>query len=398
MASKTFISQVLRASLLIAGTAIGAGMLGIPLVTYEAGIFPATMITCAVWLFMLATGLLLLEVTLWMEDGSNILSMSKKFLGYKGRALAGCIYLFLYYSLMVAYFSAGTPLLSSFLEGAFGIYLPNMVSNSIFGIIFFIIVTLGLRSVDRVNYLLMIGLVLSFLLLIGSGFHSIDIDYFAFANFKKSFLAAPLLFGAFGYHNVIPSLTTYFKRDGKVMKYGIVIGTTIPLVVYLLWQWVIIGTIPNELIQHAMEKGAPITHSLMVLTHKPWLRITGQVFSFFAIVTSIMGVAFAMVDFIGDGLKMKREGRSRILLCILTFFPPFLLSSLDPSLFVLALSLAGGFGEAFLNGILPIMMVWNGRYKKRFSSEHRLFGKKQMLGFLFLIALLVIGLETYILL
>jgi tyrosine-specific transport protein len=396
MASQSFVSQVIRGSLLISGTAIGAGMLGIPLLTYQAGAFPATFITIAVWLYMLATGLLLLEVTLWMDENANILSMSKRFLGYKGRALAGIVYLFLYYSLMVAYFSAGSPLLSAFLQGVFGIEVSGASANFIFGALFFSIVALGLRIVDRINYILMMGLGASFILLLGVGIKDIKPESFIYADYGKGVLAAPLLLGAFGYHNVIPSLTTYFKKNARVMRFAISGGTTIPLIVYLLWQWMIIGTMSEELVLDAVDKGLPITQALMVLTHKPWTSITGQVFSFFAIVTSTIGVAFAMVDFIGDGFKMKRNGRSRFVLSLLTFFPPFLLSAIDPSLFVIALSLAGGFGETFLNGILPVAMVYKGRYISHLGSEYRLFGKK-MLVFLFTVAVLVIVLEFFIL-
>lgn len=398
MASKTFIFQVLRASLLISGTAIGAGMLGIPLVTFQSGFFPAAFITTLVWLFMLATGLLLLEATLWMDEGANILSMSKRFLGFKGRAVSGIVYLFLYYSLLVAYFSAGAPLLSTFLDVVFGIGLTEVWANVFFGGIFFLIVALGIKSVDRVNYLLMVGLIFSFILLLGVGGRQVDLERLSYGSFSKTFLAAPLLFGAFGYHNVIPSLTTYFKRNEKIMRYGIILGSTIPFVVYLLWQYVIIGAVPKESLEEALQKGSSVTYALKTLTHLPWVQTIGQIFSFFAIVTSMMGVAFGMVDFIGDGLKVKRKGRSRIFLCLLTFFPPFLLSSLDPSLFVLAISLAGGFGEAFLNGILPVLMVYKGRYKSHLKSTFSLPGKKLTLFVLVSLALLVVGLEIMILL
>ena len=394
MITKSFASKVLHGSLLIGGTAVGAGMLGIPLITHQAGFIPALAMTVLVWLYMLATGLLLLEATLWLEDGANILSLSKRFLGKNGRAISGLVYLFLYYTLIIAYFSAGSPFFSSFFLAVFGLKLPGFMANLLFGITFFTIVGLGIKSVDRVNYILMVGLVASFLLLIAVGVGQVEFKSLEITNFSKSLLAAPLLFGAFGYHNVIPSLTSYFNRNEKVMRYSIIFGTSIPLIVYILWQFVIIGALPFDLMQEALDKGQPVTYALKTLTNKPWIQTVGQVFAFFAIVTSVMGVGFAMVDFLGDGLKIKRVGRSRFLLCALTFFPPFLLSSLDPSLFILALSLAGGFGEAYLNGMLPVLMVYKGRYKSNLPSSFKLFGKKPMLAFLFLVALLVILLET----
>lgn len=393
MLSNRFFAQVARGSLLIAGTTIGAGMLGIPLLTAKAGFFPAILVTTIVWIFMLLTGLLFLEVTLWMKDGANILSMSKRFLGNKGRALSGVVYLFLYYCLMIAYFSAGAPLLASFIKHFFSLNLEGVFSNGFFGIIFFAIVALGIKSVDRVNYILMIGLILSFLILVGIGFKEIDGSQLLTTNWFYTFYAAPVLFSAFGYHNVIPSLTSYFKRNLKVLRLSIIWGTTIPYIVYVIWQCLILGAVSDDLIQESTSKGLSIIYSLQLLTNKPIIQILGQIFSFFAIVTSIMGVAFSMVDFIGDGLNMKRVGKSRLFLCGLTFLPPFFLSSLDPSLFLVAISIAGGFGEAFLNGILPVSLVYVGRYKNSLKPVFSLLGEKWVLACLLIFALFVMAME-----
>src|SRR5580658_748713 len=113
-------NKTLSGTLLIAGTTIGAGMLGIPLLTAKAGFLPAVGITAAVWVFMLATGYLYLEATLWMHEGANVLSMSRRFLGRSGKWLAGGTYLFLYYCLMVAYYAAGAPIFISFVREATG--------------------------------------------------------------------------------------------------------------------------------------------------------------------------------------------------------------------------------------------------------------------------------------
>ena len=103
--------RMISGTFLIAGTMIGAGMLGIPLVTGASRFLPGILITILVWFFMYCTGLLFLEVTLWMKDGSNVLSMSQRFFGKWGRWLSGGMFVFLYYCLMVAYFAAGSPLL-----------------------------------------------------------------------------------------------------------------------------------------------------------------------------------------------------------------------------------------------------------------------------------------------
>lgn len=382
-------NKTVSGTLLIAGTTIGAGMLGIPLVTAQAGFLPAMGITLLVWFFMLATGFLYLEATLWMQEGANILSMTSRFLGRSGKWFAGSIYLFLYYCLMVAYFAAGAPLFNSFL----GIQSIG-VGYLLYGLIFGAIVVCGIRLVDRINYILMAAMFLSYFALVGLGIPQIASERLISQDWSKVVFAAPILFSAFGFHNVIPSLTTYFNRDVAVLRKSIFWGTAIPLGVYLIWQWLMIGVVPESAINAALNEGKPATAALQSLIHSPWIVRFGQSFAFFAVITSMLGVAFSLVDFLADGMGMKaRCLRTRIGLGLLVFLPPFLFCLADPAVFVTAIGFAGGFGEAFLNGLLPVALVWMGRYQQRLGLQHQLIGDKPMLCILFAISLAVMILE-----
>lgn len=384
--------RILSGSLLIAGTTVGAGMLGIPLMTFQAGYYPALAITLLVWIFMFCTGHLFLEVTLWMPDGSNILSMARRFWGAKGEILAGLTFLFLYYCLMVAYYAAGAPILGAMLGPAFS----GWFGYASYGLIFGGIVALGLKWVDRVNYILVAGMIITYFALVGEGSSKVSLERLDYKNWPMMLLAAPVLFSSFGYHNIIPSLSTYLKRDGKSLRRALFFGTLIPLVFYLIWQWLLIGVIPHENLQAALADGRPVTEAFQGLMGKDWLVMTGKAFGFFAVVTSMLGVSFSLVDFLGDAFKIKkRTGMKRVWLCLLTFFPPFIFATSDPRAFIHAIGIAGGFGEAFLNGILPISLVWIGRYNLKLSSEFKLQGGKKSLGILFLSALFVIALELY---
>ena len=378
-------SKTLSGILLVAGTTIGAGMLGIPLVTAQAGFFPALGITLCVWAFMLATGLLYLEATLWMHQGANILSMSYRFLGNGGRTVAGSIYLFLYYCLMIAYFAAGAPILIALLG-----FEPSFMGYLVYGVVFGGIIVFGIRAVDRINYILIFAMFLSYVVLVGVGIPEISIERLISTDYSKAFFAAPILFSAFGFHNVIPSLTTYFNRDVKVLRKAIFIGTIIPLVVYLIWQWLIIGVVPLSSIEEALEAGKPATYALQRLTGNYWISAFAKFFALFAILTSMLGV-----DFIADGMKIKANKTwTRIFLSCLVFLPPLLLTSLDPKIFVVAIGFAGGFGEAFLNGMLPVMMVWIGRYRIKLEGDRQLLGSRAMLSVLFIFSLIVMILEA----
>lgn len=384
---------MISGSLLIAGTAIGAGMLGIPLVTSQCGFFPASIVTIAVWLFMLLTGLLLLRATLWMPTRSSFLSIARHFLGKPGEFVTGAMFVFLYYCLMVAYFAAGSHLLSYLVEWLWHFSLNTYQSNGIFALIFFTIVSIGPKSIDRVNIGLSLLMFASWIILLLMGSREVNFDRLEMVNLNKMWPALPLLFGAFGYHNIIPSITHYLGRNQRALIASIVIGTTIPLIVYLFWQWLIIGALPLQVIQTTMQDGLPITFALESIAHNPKIVLLGQLFALFAITTSVLGVSFSLVDFLADGFKVIPVRWNRIGLCLLTFFPPFILSTMYPTIFEKALSIAGGFGEAILNGLLPISLVYIGKYSYNLKTFETVKGGKLLLLILTLFSLLVMGIE-----
>ncbi len=141
----------------------------------------------------------------------------------------------------------------------------------------------------------------------------------------------------------------------------------------------------SQIISTARERGNPVSEPL-TLPEQPHIAL--------AIITSMLGVAFSMVDFLADGIQINASKTApRLLLCLLVFVPPFLFSALDPAIFVTAIGFAGGFGEAFLNGLLPVAMVWVGRYRRELGGTVQLAGNKAMLIGLFAISVAVMVLE-----
>lgn len=381
--------------LLISGTCIGAGMLAMPIVTGVAGFYPAIAISTLCWLFMLATGLLFLEATLWMEEGANVMTMAQRFLGPAGKLIVGVSFLFLYYCLEVSYIAGGTPLLSSIISQYSGFALNGYLGYLAFATVFGLIVYLGTKALDRINWILMIGLVVSYVLLISVGSTAVSSPLLVRHDWSLFLLAAPTLFSAYGYHNVVPSIATYLKRNVNKLRLAIVIGTAIPFVVFSLWQWMIIGSLSEQEIKAAETSGIPISQALQNITGHPWVATISSYFGFFALVTSFLGVSLSMIDFLADGLKIKSQGKNRFLLSLAVFLPPSIIAAYNPGIFLAALGVAGGFGEAILNGLFPIAMVWIGRYYMGLKSECKLPGGKVTLTALLLFTFLIIGLEAY---
>lgn len=381
--------------LLVMGTCIGAGMLALPVVTGIAGFLPAITINLLCCLFMMATGLLFIEAILWLDDGANVLSLAEHFLGRWGKIICGISFLFLYYCLLVSYCAGGAPAFSQVIYELTGLTLLGLPSYLIFAIVFGIIVFLGTSSVNRINWILIVGLFISFVLLIGIGSSQVKTDLLERSNWTISLAATPILFGAYGYHNLLPTLSTYLKRHVWFLRLAVIFGTLLPFLIYSIWQWMIIGTLSLEEIQGADLRGEPITQTLQTTIGHPLVRRLGEFFGFFALVTSFMGVSLSMVDFLADGLKIRRDGFYRLALCLAVFIPPAFFAAANPDIFIEAIGVAGGYGEAILNGILPITMVWVGRYWMNLPSQYRLFGGKPMLAGLFIFTLLIMAIETH---
>ncbi len=392
---KTNILRVVSGTFLIAGTMIGAGMLGIPLVTGVSGFIPGIVATFIVWFFMYCTGLLFLEVTLWMPDGSNVLSIAGRFFGKGGRLFSGGMFIFLYYCLMIAYFAAGSPLLAEAVS-ALGLVVSGWKMFTLFGLVFGAVVAIGPRSIDRVNIIMSIAMIAAWFALIGSGSSEVKMPRLIYTKWPAMLMAMPVLFSAFGFHNVIPSLCTYLKRDKRALRMAVFWGSFLPLVVYIVWQWLIIGAIPQEGIAKTLGEGTPITAAFSSVTGEERFSQIGRFFAFFAIVTSTLGVAFSMVDFLGDGFNIvRRKGWRRILLTLLTFIPPLILATLNPGIFTTALGIAGGFGEAFLNGLLPIGILWVGKYTWKLKADLAWLENKGILSLLIAYSFFVVGLEVF---
>ncbi|MFY7842984.1 MAG: amino acid permease [Rhabdochlamydiaceae bacterium] len=386
-------NQILGGSLLIAGTTIGVGMLALPVATGPSGFFPSILTYLACWLFMLSTGLLLLEVCLWMPKEANLITMASKMFGRWGQIICWIVYLFLFLSVMVAHVLGGGQIFQEFSSQG----LSFNASTVLYVLLFSPVIYLGTRFVDRLNSLLMAGVITSYLLFLFISFQHIDLSLITYTKWSKAWCALPVLFTSFTYQVIIPTLVTYMKRDVKQIRKAIILGTSIPLVVYIVWEFVILGIVPvegaNGLLE-AQSKGDNAVAPLKHFVQSPYLVNIGKSFAFFTMTTSYIGLALAYVDFLADGLKVKKTNLNKFFLCLTVFIPPTLIGMTYPHLFMQALHYAGGFACSLLFGFLPPLMVWVGRYKLRYTTKwQQIKGGKALLTALMLFIAIEIVIE-----
>lgn len=389
----TYKGNLIGGILLVAGCCIGAGMLGLPVLSAQAGFVPSIAIFIICWLFMVTTGLLLLEVNLWYGGGISLITMAGRTLGRPGKVVSWLVFLFLFYSLMVAYVAASGSLITDFIREGMGYDWHQGFGGLLFCFLFGVLLYLGTGAVDWFNRLLMLGLVISYVSLVVVGASHVNRELLAHRDWTSVTLVIPAMIVSFGFHNLVPSLTNYFHGHEKSLKWSIILGSAIPLFIYLIWEWIILGIVPLQDFKAALDQGEIATDALKNAVGASWVVDVAQAFAFFAIVTSFLSVALSFVDFLADGLNIKKTPQGKVILALLVLVPPFLCALLYPTIFLLALNTAGGFGAVILFGILPALMVWKGRYTQQLNKPQLVPGGKPLLILILLFSTWIVALQ-----
>lgn len=368
---------------LIAGTCIGGGMLGLPIVTAQSGLLDSSLLFLACWALMAFTAFLTLEVNLCFPKESHVISMAKATLGKLGAVICWTIYLLFLYSLVAVYISGGQDLLRGLLA-LLGVNLSLSMAAIIFIVVFGSIVVAGVRHVDLFNrFFMALKLIVLLLLMIFIVPH-ISAQNFSQTGVKFLLPAVTVAMTSFGFSVIVPTLRYYFHDNIPQLRLAILIGSIIPLICYIAWIGVIFGVIPfaGELgLQRLVNLPQPLTgllESIVHFAHSPWVTLLARVFTAICMLTAFVCVALALFDYLADGFKVSKTGIAKFFITLATFVPPFLAATFYPKAFISFLSFAGVFC-ILLMAMMPTVMAWSCRYIKKISTSYQVVGGKAAL-------------------
>lgn len=392
--------RVLSAIFLVAGTCIGGGMLALPVATGVGGLIPSLTIMAFCWFIMTISALLLLEASLWMEEGVHVITMVSRLLGAPGRWVSWLLYLFICYASLVAYTAGGGVQIANVFNYYLNIPLSKELGAVLFLVVFGIIVDLGSEKVGRINAILFIAMITAYFALVGIGVDEISASNFDQVNWSSALLAIPLTLTTFSFQTMAPSLTPYLKRNHAALRWAVIGGTTLTFIVYAIWQVLILGIVPVEGphgLQEALRLGEPPTQFLREHVDGKWVYEIAEFFAFFAVVTSFLGIGLGLVDFLSDGLKVEKKGLGKLFLGALIIIPTLIFATQFERIFLVALELSGGIGDAILNGMIPVLMVWVGRYHLGLTGTFQIGGGRKLLVFTFALFLFAFLVQLWIL-
>jgi len=379
---------------IVSGTSIGAGMLALPVITGPSGYVPSIAVLILSWIAMTITGLLFVELSIWLKKEVNLLTMAETTLGKLGKAATWFVYLFFFYCLLVAYLVGGGNLLSDI----YGTVDDKAQRILIFAAVFVSLITIGKTVVDPINRVLVAGLFIAYIGFVIIGFDSVDIKNLQVANWEFAKWSLPIALASFGFQGTVPTLCSWMGYDKKNIYKAVLCGTLITLAVYLVWQTLFLGIVPLHG-QHGLidtlNQGKDAVHPLQFFTKTPLVWTLGKVFAFCALATSFLGVGIGIMDFLRDGLHIERKGILRYcVLVFLSFGIPLSFALSYPSVFIKALAMAGGFGSTLLLGVLPVVMIWRAKYGLNQDLANGKFLKSRVvLGLVFIFMLFEIWIQ-----
>lgn len=385
-------ATIFGGAMIIAGTAIGAGMFANPTATAGIWFSWSLVVFIYTWFCMWASGLMILEANIHYPAGASFSTIVKDLLGSGWNIINGLSVAFVLYILLYAYITSGGGLTAGYLNQFFshsGLNIGQGTGSLIFCVIFAFFVWLSTKAVDRMSTILILGMVVSFVVsmldLVGSV--KTEILFNTIATEQQSYLpyllmALPACLVSFGYHGNVPSLVKYFQGDIKKVVQSITLGSLLALVIYLLWQLAIHGNLPRAEFAPVIAKDGDIGALLSALGVYIETGVVAKMlnaFAYMALTSSFLGVALGLFDYLSDLFKCDDSLMGRTKATLITFIPPLLFSLNAPFGFVTAIGFAG-LAATIWAAIVPALLAQASR--KRFpDAPYKVFGGQFMIYF-----------------
>jgi tyrosine-specific transport protein len=340
-------SKILGSVFMVAGVAIGAGMLALPLVTASMGFVYATLLLVLTWLMSLYAGLLMLEVNLRLGQEVNLFTAVGSVLGRPAQWVINLAFLLLLFALTAAYLAGGAALLMDKLNPLLGVQWSSNTYVILFTLVLGSVIGFGVTWVERVSSvfftlkLVAFGILLVLAAQVLTPAQLTWLPRMQDVSENSWLVALPVVFTSFGFHVCISVLVKHLEGDVSALKKVLVLGSALPLLFYVLWLIVSFGIIPNRVLNHLAGDLTNMTHWMNATVDTAWFRYSLALFTDLALITSFLGVSVALFDFIRQTAKIPTEGiRAKLGTLGLTFTPPILCVLIFPGSFLTVLTFA----------------------------------------------------------
>ncbi|MBI4151936.1 amino acid permease [Candidatus Woesearchaeota archaeon] len=354
------------------GIIIGAGILGIPYVIAKAGYLYGLGIIIILGVAYIYLNLFYGEVVLRTKKPHQLPGYAEKYLGKKGKILASI-------AMPIAIYGALTAYLIGVGEAAYAIF--QWGSPLMYALFFFLVCTVivsgGIRAMGKAEFFLIPLLILVVIIIGVMSVNRLEYSSLSPWDIRYSFLPYGILIFAYMGFAGIPEAREVLGPEARKMKKVIIISSVIPIILYALFAFVVIGVVGLDNFELLQPNERIATVALSMYSH-PFLGILANLLAILAMFTSFLTNATALKEVYHYDYRLPK-----IPSLFLTLIVPLLITVFGLTTFLTVLGFTGAVSGG-LEGILVVLMFWKAQRLGERKPEYAL-GKKKLLTILFLL-------------
>lgn len=272
------------------GTIIGVGIFGLPYAFAKAGFFVGLAQLVFLGGVVVLIQLIFGEIILRTKEKHNLPGYIDKYLGRRWETLISISALTGIFGSMIAYILVGGTFLKAFFNHSFGIFngAPDTVFYAAFWVVLTSFILLGLKIIEMVEF----GMTIFLLIVIGGIFifsaPYINIDNLFVFNGMDFFLPYGIILFALSGTVAVPEIREILVGQEKKIKPAIILGVLVPIIVYAIFAFVVVGVTGVNSTQEAMI-------GLSNIVGGP-IYALGLIFGILAITTSYISFGYYLYE------------------------------------------------------------------------------------------------------
>lgn len=343
--------EYLLAVATLVGTAIGAGIFGLPYVTARAGFVPVMAMILVLGIFTLYSNLMYGEIVLRTKQECGFVGYAEKYLGAPGRRTAALMSFFSLYASSLVYIILG----GIFLESFFG---PLLGGDEFFyaTITFLFVLVAGFMNLRFFTLVESWMTALLLVVMFGVVFKclpQVELANFVTYDSRHLFLPFGAILFSLSANIAVPDMINIMRKDSRRLKDAIGWGTVAYTLCYVLFIVAVLGT-----------TGADTTEeSFLGLSRAigDGVVSVGFIFGFLTIITSYLVTNLAIKNILRYDYKLS-QARA----CLLAAGVPYLIYLAGLRDFIEVISIAGSLAGGFFSIMIIIIF-----YRARTRGDRR---------------------------
>ncbi len=372
--------NVFSAVALLVGTAIGAGIFGLPYVISQSGYVVGIVYILGLGIVGTIVNLAFGEVVLSTNGTHQFPKYVEKYLGQRWKVTALIITFLGFYGALIAYTIEIGNLL-------FAIFSPYWGGVSLqYAMAFYLIMSgalfIGLRAVADLEKIMVIGILVLIALLAIIGIPHINTDHLLTFSPTAIFLPYGIVLFAIGAASAVPDMKNVLKEHPEKLRKAIIIGSLLPIGIYLLFVTIVVGiTGPATTESAVLGLGERLGSATLLF---------GAIFGIIAMATSFLSLGLVLKEIFMYDFKQPL-----FLSWLYVVIPPAIVVILGLVSFIQILGISGALVGG-INGIVLMRMHHHSQAKRDRKPEFAITQSKLLHGIVYILFLLGIVYEAYI--